>query len=46
MQQAGKYYRNGEFDNAIKIYEELKMMDMKEHHFISIWQIHITESDN
>lgn len=24
MQQAGAYYRNGEFDNAIKIYEELK----------------------
>ncbi len=24
MQQAGEYYRNGEFDNAIKIYEELK----------------------
>ncbi|MDH3268665.1 MAG: tetratricopeptide repeat protein, partial [Ignavibacteria bacterium] len=23
MQQAGEYYRNGEFDNAIKIYEEL-----------------------
>ncbi len=24
MQQAGEYYRNGEFDNAIKIYEELR----------------------
>jgi tetratricopeptide (TPR) repeat protein len=24
MQQAGEYYRNGEFDNAIKIYEQLK----------------------
>jgi tetratricopeptide (TPR) repeat protein len=23
MQQAGEYYRNGEFDNAIKIYEDL-----------------------
>ena len=24
MKQAGEYYRNGEFDNAIKIYEQLK----------------------
>ncbi|HEY6436159.1 MAG TPA: tetratricopeptide repeat protein [Ignavibacteriaceae bacterium] len=24
MQQAGEYYRNGEFDNAIKVYEEIR----------------------
>ncbi len=44
MKQAGAFYRNGEFDKAIKIYEDLRSDGYEG--YISIfqsWRIHITE---